>query len=80
MLGAQLVEIVSRLRETMKSAFTRHVESYGVKRVVQLVEQAKAMGCERASEWLYDMRFIRYLAFLNMNQPIGYCACSAPHS
>ena len=71
-LGVQLVEIVSKLREAMKSAFTRHVESYGFKRVVQLVEQARAMGCERASEWLQDMSFIRYLAVLNMNQLIGY--------
>ena len=71
-LGVQLVEIVRRLREAMKSAFTRHVESYGFKRVVQLVEQAKAMGCERALKWLHDMSFIRYLTFININQPIGY--------
>jgi len=71
-LGVQLVEIVSRLREAMKRAFTRHVESYGFKRVVQLVEQAKAMGCKRTSEWLHDMNFIKYLTFLNLNQPIGY--------
>lgn len=71
-LGVQLVEIVSRLQEAMKSAFTRHVESYGFKRVVQLVKQAKAIGCKRASEWLQDMSFIKYLAVLNMNQPIGY--------
>jgi len=71
-LGVQLVEIVSRLRDAMKSAFARHVESYGFKRVVQLVEQAKAMGCERALEWLHDMSFIRYLTFMNIKQPIGY--------
>ena len=71
-LGVQLVEIVSRLREAMKSAFTRHVESYGVKRVVQLVEQANALGCKRASEWMHDMSFISYLTFMNINQPIGY--------
>jgi len=71
-LGVQLVEIVSRLREAMKSAFTRHVESYGFKRVAQLVEQARAMGCKRASEWVHDMKFVCFLAFLDLNQPIGY--------
>ena len=71
-LGVQLVEIVRRLLEAMKSAFTRHVESYGVKRVVQLVEQAISLGYAVASEWLQDIGFIRYLAVLNMNQPIGY--------
>ena len=71
-LCVQLVEIVSRLREAMKNAFTRHVESYGFKRVIQLVDQAKAIGCKRASEWLHDMSYIRYLTFINFNQPIGY--------
>jgi len=71
-LGVELVKILAKLRDAMKSAFTRHVESYGFKRVVQLVEQAKAMRCERALEWLHDMCFIRYLAFIDINQPIGY--------
>jgi len=71
-LGVELVKILAKLRDAMKSAFTRHVESYGFKRVVQLVKQAKAMGCERALEWLHDMSFIRYLTFIDINQPIGY--------
>ena len=40
--------------------------------VVRLVDQAKAMGCERALEWLHDMSFVRYLTFIDINQPIGY--------
>jgi len=47
-LGVQLVEIVSRLRDAMKSAFTRHIECCGFKRVIELVEQARAWGCEAA--------------------------------
>ena len=71
-LGVQLLGIVRKLLDAFKSGFTRHVESYGYRRVVQVVSQALSLGCSMASEWLSDMGFIRYLAFLNFNQPIGY--------
>jgi len=70
-LGVQLVEIVKRLRDAMKSAFTRHMESYGFRRVVSLVEQARALGSEQASGWL-DVGFARYVTFIDLNQPLGY--------
>lgn len=71
-LEVVIVKILEKLMDVMKNAFTRHMESYGFKRVVQLVGQAKAMGCERALEWLHDTSFIRYLTFIDINQPVGY--------
>jgi len=71
-LGAQLVDIVSRLQEALKSGFTRHMESYGFRRVVSLVKQARALGSERASRWLLDLGFVRYVTFIDLNQPLGY--------
>ena len=71
-LGVQLVGIVSKLLEAFKGEFTKHIESYGYKRIVQIVNQAITMGYEMAYRWLSDMKFIRYLSFLDFNQPIGY--------
>ena len=71
-LGVEIVKILAKLRDAMKSDFMRHLECYGFKRVIQLVEQSKAMGYERALEWLNDMSYIRYLTFIDINQPIGY--------
>jgi hypothetical protein len=71
-LGVQLVKIVSKLLEAFKGEFTKHIESYGYKRIVQIVKQATSMGCNVAYRWLSDMGFIRYLSFLDFNQPIGY--------
>jgi len=71
-LGVQLVGIVRKLLEAFKGEFTRHLESYGYKRVVQIVSQATSFGCEAAYRWLSDMRFVRYLSFLDFNQPMGY--------
>ena len=71
-LGVQVVKIVNKLLEAFKGEFTRHIESYGYKRIVQIVNQAITMGYEMAYRWLSDMKFIRYLSFLDFNQPIGY--------
>ena len=76
-LGVQIAVIVSKLVEAFKGEFTRHVESYGCKRVVQVVGQATAMGCEAAYKWLSDAGFVRYLSFLDFNQPVGYGSASS---
>ena len=79
-LGVQLVEIVSKLVEAFKGEFTRHVESYGYRRVVQIVGQAVAMGYKVAYTWLSDKEFIKYLSFLDFNQPMGYGSSLSNHA
>ena len=71
-LGAQLVEIVAKLGEALKCGFTRHVESFGVRQAVKMVQAALGFGSEVAREWLAGVEFARYLAFMNINQPTGY--------
>lgn len=79
-LGVQLAGIVSKLVEAFKGEFTRHVESYGYRRVVQVVGQAVAMGYKAAYTWLSDKEFIKYLSFLDFNQPMGYGSSSSNHA
>jgi len=67
-LGAQLVEIVSRLQDALKSGFEQHVLLYGARRLVQVVMQAVSFGYVGASSWVLDKGFMRYLAFQDFNQ------------
>jgi hypothetical protein len=71
-LGVLVLGIVKKLQDAFKSVFTRHVEDFGYCRIRQLVEQALRFGCVRAQGWLWDAGFVRYLAFLDLNQPLGY--------
>jgi hypothetical protein len=71
---------VSKLVEAFKGEFTRHVESFGRGRVVQVVGQAVAMGYSAASFWLSDEGFMRYLSFLDFNQPLGFRSSSTSTS
>lgn len=68
----QLVEIVNKLEASLKSGFTRFVESFGPRRVISVVKQAVTLGCMEASQWVMDRSFMMYLAFLDFNQPQGY--------
>jgi len=71
-LGAQLVDIVSRLQDALKSGFEQHVLLYGARRLVQVVRQAVSFGYVGASSWVLDKGFMRYLAFQDFNQTQGY--------
>ena len=71
-LGAQLVEIVAKLGEALKCGFTRHVESFGVRQAVKMVQAAVGFGSRVAHEWLNGVGFARYLGFIDFNQPTGY--------
>jgi hypothetical protein len=43
-LLGELVKILAKLRDAAKSAFTRHIEDYGVEKMWVLVGQAVALG------------------------------------
>lgn len=67
-LGAQLVDIVMKLGEALKCGFTRHVESYGVRQAVRVVQVAVGFGSRVAHGWLNGLGFARYLAFIDYNR------------
>jgi len=67
-----LEEIVTKLLEAFKSGYQRHLESYGVNRVVEVVLQAVKLGHRDAVRWVSDTGFVEYLTVLDMNQPLGY--------
>ena len=74
-LGAQLVMIVAKLGEALKCGFTRHVESFGVRQAVRVVQAAVGFGSKVAREWLAGVEFARYLAFVDYYQPAGWGSC-----
>jgi len=71
-LQIQILEIIAKLEDAMRSRFYKHVETYGCKQAVQIVRVALRLGNMVARDWLLGVDFARYLAFINMNQPIGY--------
>lgn len=71
-LGVEIVKILAKLRDAMKSDFVRLVESYGVRMAKKLSVQASEWGNMFADVWSYDLGFARYLALLNVNKPSGW--------
>lgn len=71
-LNVELVKIIAKLRDAAKSGFVRHVETFGVRRVREVRDQAASLGSVFAGMWARDIEFVRYLAFLDYNQPRGW--------
>ena len=67
----QLFEIVMKLEEALKGRFQRHVESFGVRRVAQIIMQAVKFGYRDAVRWLRDPGFMEYLTVMDLNSPFG---------
>lgn len=70
-LNVQLVKIIAKLRDACKSGFVRHLERFGLERIRVVQASAERMGYFGAAEMVRDLEFIRYLMFLDYNQPIG---------
>lgn len=71
-LNLQIVKIIDKLREASKCSFVKHLEQYGMERMKIIKSQATFFGYHGAGELLKDRDFIKYLAFLAYNQPIGW--------
>ncbi len=71
-LNVQLVKIIAKLRDASKSGFMVHLERFGLERVRVVQASAERMGYSRATEMVKDLEFIRYLIFLDYNQPTGW--------
>jgi hypothetical protein len=73
-LSVQLVKIIAKIRDACKSGFIKHLEQFGMTRVRVIQAQAFSFGYEGAKMLSNDFDFVRYLAFLDFNQPIGWGA------
>ena len=67
----QLYEIVMKLDEALKGRFQRHVESFGVRRVAEIILQALRFGYKDAVGWLRDPGLAEYLTVMDLNSPFG---------
>jgi len=77
LLNNQLLKIVVKIKKTLKSVFLNHLESFGISRIKMIQKQAIVFGYNGASELKLDYNFIRYLVFLDYNQPIVWRMCKS---
>ena len=71
-LNIQLVKIIAKLRNACKSGFVRYLERFGLERARVVQASAERIGYFSAAGLVKDLEFIRYLIFLDYNQPIGW--------
>jgi len=71
-LGIELVKILKKLKDAMKSGFAKRMEDYGVERAKQIVAQAVSWGYETTRTWVSDRGFAEYLTLLDMYSPSGW--------
>jgi len=67
----QLFEIVMKLEEALKGRLQRHVESFGARRVTEIIMQAVKFGYRGAVGWLRDPGFAEYLSVMDLNSSFG---------
>ena len=71
-LNGHIVKIIAKLRDACKSGFVRNLEQFGLERVRMIKAGAEKIGYFGAAELERNLGFIRYLMFLDYNQPIGW--------
>jgi len=71
-LGVEIVKVLKKIRDALKSRFVRLMESHGLEKARKLSEQALVWGYGKAKSWAYDWGFIRYLTVIESNSPVGF--------
>ena len=71
-VGREIVKILKKLRNALKSRFVRLMELYGLERARRISDQALSWGHTDAETWMYDFGFIKYLTAIEMNNPVGF--------
>ena len=71
-LGREIVKILCKLRDALKSPFVKRMDTYGVERARKLAAQAVDWGYGKAQRWAYDLGFVRYLTLLDFKAPSGW--------
>jgi len=71
-LGTELVKILWKLNDAMKSRFARQMNEYGAIQAKKLAAQAAEWGNRTARKWASDIGLIRYLTLIDINRPSGF--------
>lgn len=71
-LGIEIVKILAKLKDALKSRFVRRMEEYGFRRVRILAAQAGEWGYNAAETWSSDLGFVRYVTLLDVYPPSGW--------
>ena len=69
LLAKVLTAVVEKLSEAMESKITRLMREVGCELALRMSRIAQAWGHTSATQWVVDLRFIRYLAIIKMNTP-----------
>ena len=71
-VGKIIVKILAKLKEALKCAFVKAVETEGYQKAEKLAAQAVEWGYAKAMIWALDHGFSRYLIFLDFTKPKGW--------
>ena len=71
-LGVELVKILRKLRDALRSGFVRRMEEFGFRRAREVTAQAVEWGYGAARRWTSDLAFVRYLTVIDVNKPSGF--------
>jgi hypothetical protein len=67
-----LKSILNKIKESSKSVFIRHFETYGFAKAEEIVKLAVSFGYECAATWLNYPSFSLLLTLNDMNAPHGW--------
>ena len=71
-LGKEIVKVLKKLNDALKSPFVRLMETYGLKQARKLSDQALSWGYSEAERWAHNISFIKYLAVIEINNPMKF--------
>jgi hypothetical protein len=71
-LGVELVKILKKIRDALKSSFIIRVEEYGFRRVKELAALAMTWENTTAKKWTQDFDFAQYLTLLKVYNHYSY--------
>ena len=71
-LGVEIVKILGKLRDALKSGFVKGMAEYGVGKAKELVHFAEVWRNGAAGKWAFDWGYAMYLTVLDLNQPSGF--------
>ena len=66
-LSVELVKILDKLMNAMKSEFVKRLEEFGFNRAKEIAHQALVWGSVRTN-WASDTGFAKYLTAMDMNK------------
>ena len=70
-LGVELVKIIAKLRDDFKGEFVKLMETFGFRRIKEIVGMAQLWGNDTAGLWKRDVEFVRYITAMSLNSKNG---------